>query len=209
MAIGEQGSAMTFTSAVVTGAGSGLGRAIALRLARPGAKLLLADINLEACEETARMVESRGATAHAKAVDVSDAAQVEALAADADQRLGRIDLVVNNAGVAAAGTIGQAPLDDWRWIIGINLMGVIHGCHFFAPRLVAQGGGAILNTASMAGFACAPMMGVVQRHQGRRDRAERDARGRGGRQGRARHRALPGLLQDEPAGDGARRPTRS
>jgi len=160
MSIGEQGSAMTFTSAVVTGAGSGLGRAIALRLARPGAKLLLADINLEACEETARMVESRGATAHVRAVDVSDAAQVEALAADADQRLGRIDLVVNNAGVAAAGTIGQAPLDDWRWIIGINLMGVIHGCHFFAPRLVAQGGGAILNTSSMAGFACAPMMGA-------------------------------------------------
>ncbi len=120
---------MNVTTAVVTGAGSGLGRAIAMRLARPGVKLLLADINIEACQETARMVEGRGATAHAQTVDVSDAAQVAALADEADRRLGRIDLVVNNAGVAAAGLIGDAPLDDWRWIISINLMGVIHGCH--------------------------------------------------------------------------------
>ena len=151
---------MSFTTAVVTGAGSGLGRAIALRLARPGATLLLADLNLEACEETARLVEARGGNAHAQQVDVADAAQVEALAAEAERRLGRVDLVVNNAGVAAAGAIGQSPLADWRWIIGINLFGVIHGCHAFVPRLVAQGGGAILNTASMAGFACAPMMGA-------------------------------------------------
>jgi NAD(P)-dependent dehydrogenase (short-subunit alcohol dehydrogenase family) len=151
---------MTIAKAVVTGAGSGLGRAIALRVARPGATLVLADLNLAACEETAQLARARGATAHALAVDVADAAQVEALAADAEGRLGRIDLVVNNAGVAVAGAIGQAPLDDWRWIIGINLFGVIHGCHAFVPRLVAQGGGAILNTASMAGFACAPMMGA-------------------------------------------------
>lgn len=148
------------STAVVTGAGSGLGRAIALRLARPGATLLLADLDLERCEETARLAEARGAGAHALAVDVADAAQVEALAVEAARRLGRIDLVVNNAGVAAAGAIGQTPLDDWRWIVGINLFGVIHGCHVFAPRLVAQGGGAILNTASMAGIACAPMMGA-------------------------------------------------
>ncbi|MBX3024078.1 SDR family NAD(P)-dependent oxidoreductase [bacterium] len=151
---------MTFSTAVVTGAGSGLGRALALRLARPGAVLLLADLDLAACEETARLARERAATAHAVAVDVADAAQVEALAEDAAQRLGRIDLVVNNAGVAAAGAVGEAPLDDWRWIVGINLFGVIHGCHAFVPRLVAQGGGAILNTASMAGFACAPMMGA-------------------------------------------------
>ena len=151
---------MSITTAVVTGAGSGLGRAIALRVARPGAKLMLADLNVDAAEETARLAEARGATAYVQKVDVADAAQVEALAVESQHRLGRIDLVVNNAGVATAGAIGQAPLDDWRWIIGINLFGVIHGCHAFAPRLVAQGGGAILNTASMAGFACAPMMGA-------------------------------------------------
>lgn len=145
---------------MITGAGSGLGRAIALRLARPGAALVLADLNLGTVEETARLARERGATAHAMAVDVADAAQVEALAVEAQRRLDRIELVVNNAGVAAAGAIGQVPLDDWRWIIGINLFGVIHGCHAFVPRLVAQGGGAILNTASMAGFACAPQMGA-------------------------------------------------
>lgn len=150
---------MTLAHAVVTGAGSGLGRAIALGLARPGAKLLLADLNLEGCEETARLCEQRGATARALVIDVADAAQVERLGVEADAWLGRIDLVVNNAGVAAAGAIGEVPLEDWRWIIGINLWGVIHGCHVFTPRLVRQGSGAILNTASMAGFACAPLMG--------------------------------------------------
>lgn len=150
---------VSFSSAVITGAGSGLGRALALRLARPGVTVMLADLNLAACEETARLAGERGAAAHAMAVDVADAQQVEALAVEAERRLGRIDLVVNNAGVAAAGAVGQAPLDDWRWIIGINLLGVIHGCHAFVPRLVAQGGGAILNTASMAGIACAPLMG--------------------------------------------------
>ena len=90
----------TFDRSVVTGAGSGLGRAIALRLARPGAQLLLADIDGAACAETARLVVERGATAHTQVVDVADPAQVEALAVEADRLLGRIDLVVNNAGVA-------------------------------------------------------------------------------------------------------------
>ncbi len=144
---------------VITGAGSGLGRAIALQLARPGATLLLADIDPATAAQTARLVEQRGAVAHVATVDVADAAQVERLGTDADRLLGRIDLVVNNAGVAAAGAVGQTPLEDWRWIVGINLWGVIHGCHVFAPRLAAQGGGAILNVASMAGIACAPLMG--------------------------------------------------
>lgn len=144
--------------AVITGAGSGLGRAIALQLARPGAVLLLADLDEPRAAETARLAGERGATAHALAVDVADAAQVERLGAEADRLLGRIDLVVNNAGVAAAGAVGQTTLADWRWIVDINLWGVIYGCHVFVPRLVAQGGGAILNTASMAGIACAPFM---------------------------------------------------
>ena len=150
----------SFDRSVVTGAGSGLGRAIALRLARPGGQLLLADIDGAACAETARLVAERGATAHTQVVDVADPAQVEALAVEADRLLGRIDLVVNNAGVAAAGAVGQTSIDDWRWIVGINLFGVLQGCHVFAPRLIAQGGGAILNTASMAGIACAPTMGA-------------------------------------------------
>lgn len=149
---------MTPAHAVVTGAGSGLGRALALRLARPGAVLLLCDLRPDTVEETARLAAARGATAHARVVDVADAAAVEALAAEADRLLGRIDLVVNNAGVAVAGPVGGTPLEDWRWIVGINLFGVIHGCHAFAPRLAAQGSGAILNTASMAGLISVPLM---------------------------------------------------
>jgi NAD(P)-dependent dehydrogenase (short-subunit alcohol dehydrogenase family) len=146
-------------TAVITGAGGGLGRALALRLAVPGARLLLSDVHAERCAETARMVAARGATAHESNTDVADAAQVEQLAAAADRLLGRIDLVVNNAGVAAAGAVGEASLENWRWIMGINLWGVIHGCHVFAPRLIAQRSGAVLNVASAAGIACAPTMG--------------------------------------------------
>ncbi|MDX2171391.1 MAG: SDR family NAD(P)-dependent oxidoreductase [Deltaproteobacteria bacterium] len=145
-------------TAVITGAGGGLGRALALQLAMPGAQLLLSDVHEERCAETARLVEARGARAHTTCTDVAAAAQVEALGDAADRLLGRIDLVVNNAGVAAAGAVGAAPLETWRWIMGINLWGVIHGCHVFAPRLVAQRGGAVLNVASAAGIACAPTM---------------------------------------------------
>jgi len=150
-----------FDRAVITGAGSGLGRALALRLARPGAALLLADVDRAACEETAGLVERRGAVAHARQVDVTDSAQVERLAAEADSLLdGPVDLVVNNAGVAVAGAVGETPLEDWRWIVETNLLGVVHGCHSFAPRLAARGRGAILNVASMAGLVSVPTMGA-------------------------------------------------
>jgi len=148
-----------FDRCVLTGAGSGLGRALALRLARPGAVLLLSDLDRATCEETATLAERRGAAAHARVVDVSDAGSVERLAAEADALLdGRIELVVNNAGVAAAGAIGETPIEDWRWIVGANLFGVVHGCHFFVPRLVARGRGAVLNVASMAGLVSVPTM---------------------------------------------------
>ncbi|MDX2167421.1 MAG: SDR family NAD(P)-dependent oxidoreductase [Deltaproteobacteria bacterium] len=147
------------TTAVITGAGSGLGRAFAVQLALPGARLLLADIDAAGCEETAQICRARGAEPHVTRVDVAEAAQVEQLGADADRVLGRIDLVINNAGVAVSGAVGEVPLDDWRWIVGINLWGAIHGCHVFTPRLLAQRGGGILNVASAAGIACAPTMG--------------------------------------------------
>lgn len=153
-------TAIALDSAVITGAASGLGRAVSRRLARPGARLLLADINQAGCEETAELVEQRGGAARAMTVDVADAAQVEKLAAAAGTYLGRVDLVVNNAGVAAGGAIGETPLDDWRWVVSINLWGVIYGCHAFVPRLLQQGGGAILNVASAAGIGSPPGMGA-------------------------------------------------
>ncbi len=153
-------AATPLDSAVITGAASGLGRAISLQLARPGARLLLADINRDGCAETVALAAQRGAAAQAMSVDVADAAQVEGLAVAAEAQLGRVDLVVNNAGVAAAGAVGVAPLSDWQWVISTNLWGVIHGCHVFVPRLLKQGGGAILNVASVAGLIHAPGMGA-------------------------------------------------
>lgn len=146
--------------AVVTGAGSGLGRAFVLELAeRPGARIVASDIDLHGLEETATLARARGAEVIAVECDVAQAAAVEALAARADEALGgAIDLVVNNAGVAIGGLVGEASLDDWRWIVSINLMGVVHGCHFFAPRLRRQGHGAILNVASAAGLIASPGM---------------------------------------------------
>ena len=150
--------AHSIATAVITGAGSGLGRALALQLAARRVRLVVADVHQARCEEIAQLVEQTGGQATPLVVDVADPSQMARLADEADRVLGRIDLVVNNAGVAAGGPLAATSLDDWRWIVGINLWGVIHGCHEFVPRLVRQGGGAILNVASLAGIVCAPGM---------------------------------------------------
>jgi NAD(P)-dependent dehydrogenase (short-subunit alcohol dehydrogenase family) len=149
---------------VVTGAGSGFGRAISLELAARGSRVLCSDIDLGTAEETAAMIRARGVDAHAVRTDVRDAAQVEALAAKSDELWGGTDVLVNNAGVAVAGAVGEIPLEDWRWQIDINLYGVIYGCHAFVPRMKKQnaegkGHAFILNVASSAGLLAAPMMG--------------------------------------------------
>jgi NAD(P)-dependent dehydrogenase (short-subunit alcohol dehydrogenase family) len=145
--------------AVVTGGGGGLGRAFCLELARRGARLVVSDVRAEAAEETAKIVRALGADAHAVACDVARAAEVELLAAEADARFGGTDLLINNAGVAVSGAVGDVSLDDWAWIMGINLWGVIYGCHSFLPRMKKQGSGHVINVASAAGLLCAPMMG--------------------------------------------------
>lgn len=145
--------------AVVTGAGGGLGRAFCRELARRGAQVIAADIDLAAAEETARLLTDGGARAHALACDVADRAQVEALAREAEERLGGTDLLINNAGVAVAGPIDGVPQADWEWIVGINLWGVIYGCQLFVPQMRAQGGGHVINVASAAGLLCLPTMG--------------------------------------------------
>lgn len=144
--------------AVVTGGGGGLGRAFCLELARRGGRILVADIDLAAAQETAQQVEQLGCKAVATACDVADRAQVEALAQAAEAELGGTDLLINNAGVAVAGPVDGIPLKDWEWIVGINLWGVIYGCQSFVPRMRAQGGGHVLNVASSAGLLCAPSM---------------------------------------------------
>ena len=142
--------------AVITGAGSGFGRALALELAARRASLVLSDVNLAAVEETAALAEKAGAQAtRALRCDVTQIAEVEALAAACE---GPIDLVVNNAGVSASGLVGELPLADWRWTLDVDLYGVIHGCHVFVPILRRQQRGHLLNVASAAGLVSAPRM---------------------------------------------------
>lgn len=147
-------------NAVVTGGGSGLGRALCLAVVRRQGRVVVADLEEGRAKElVARIDEEFGeGRAYAFHCDVAQASQVEALADFAGEVLGTLDLVVNNAGVAAGGLIGDTSLEDWRWVNETNLWGVIHGCHIFLPRLKAQGHGAILNVASAAGLLCPPQL---------------------------------------------------
>lgn len=140
---------------VVTGAGSGLGAALCDDLAARGARVVAADLDLASAQRTAARC---GPGVHAVACDVADLAAVERLADEADRLLGGVDLVVNNAGVAVVGQVGEVPIPDWRWVIDVNLWGVIHGCHVFVPRLRAQRSGHVLNVASAAGVLSMPQM---------------------------------------------------
>jgi short-subunit dehydrogenase len=143
---------------VITGAGSGFGRALALVLAERGASLLLADKYEGTAKETAELALAKGAReARAVRCDVTRLEDVESLAAS---RGGVVDLVVNNAGVGSGGAVGAAPIADWRWTLEANLFGVIHGCHVFVPVLLEQGHGHVLNVASAAGLLCLPQMGA-------------------------------------------------
>lgn len=146
--------------AVITGAGSGLGRELAVQLARRGARILIADIHVPRAEETAALVKAAGGEAFAFACDVTRPEALEAAAVEAEQRFGGTDLLVNNAGVAGAGLVGEMPLADWEWLVRINVFGALHGCHAFVPRMRTQGSGWILNVSSCAAFAVLPEMGA-------------------------------------------------
>src|SRR5262249_48703418 len=132
--------------AVITGAGSGIGRASALEFAREGACVLAADLDAGSARETA---EQTGANAAAIDVDVTDPAQVERMLAAAQDRFGRIDVLFNNAGIPQAFTpVEDSPDDLFTRIMEVNVRGVFNGCRAVIPRMKAQGGGVILNTAS-------------------------------------------------------------
>jgi NAD(P)-dependent dehydrogenase (short-subunit alcohol dehydrogenase family) len=144
--------------AVITGAGSGLGRALSVKLAARGGRILICDIHLERAAETAKLVREAGGAAEVVHCDVTKVADLERAAETAEGLWGGTDLLVNNAGVAAGGYVGDIPLDDWEWIVRVNLWGVIHGCHVFVPRMKARRSGWVLNVASSAGIACLPEM---------------------------------------------------
>ena len=127
-------------TAIVTGAARGIGRAIAERLARDGHAVVIADINLAAAQATAAEI---GAGAMALAVDVSDPASVRAMAASVLERFGRIDVLVNNAGITGpAASVADYPIDDWRRVMSINLDGVFYCCQAVLPAMLAQARGA-------------------------------------------------------------------
>jgi NADP-dependent 3-hydroxy acid dehydrogenase YdfG len=138
---------------LITGGGSGLGRALALRYARVGWQVGLADISLERAEQVAQEVRALGAQADTFSVDVASDAAVHALRDEVLARWGGVDHLYNNAGVSSAGSLLQTSLDDWRWMLDVNLMSVVRGCQAFLPGMLAQGHGHVVNTASFAGLA--------------------------------------------------------
>jgi NAD(P)-dependent dehydrogenase (short-subunit alcohol dehydrogenase family) len=147
--------------AVVTGGGSGIGRALTLALAREGAKVVIADVDEAAMEGVAREARDHGAQAVTVRTDVTELAQVQALAERAWKTFGAVHVLCNNAGVAAWGGLEKATHRDWQWVLGVNLWGVIHGIEAFVPRMIAGGQrGHIVNTASMAGLIASQGLGV-------------------------------------------------
>ncbi|MDH2566592.1 SDR family NAD(P)-dependent oxidoreductase [Acinetobacter baumannii] len=147
--------------AVVTGAGSGIGRSFAVELAKRGGSVVCADINLEAAEETVKLIEQLGQKAFAVQCDVGQAEQVQTLADQAEQLLDHpVTLIINNAGVGLSGKFDEMSLEDWKWCMHVNLWGVIHGCHAFVPKFKKLGYGAIINVASAASYTAAPEMSV-------------------------------------------------
>jgi len=144
--------------AVVTGAGSGLGRALALDLAGRGASVVISDIEPSSADETAALVRKRGARAEVIPCDVTNRDDVFALVEESERRLGGFDLIANNAGVAVGGPFDEISIEDWRWAVDINLWGVIYGCQAAVPKMKARGRGYILNVASAAGLLAPPAM---------------------------------------------------
>ena len=139
--------------ALVTGAASGIGRATALALARRGADLALCDRNEAGLAETAAAARGLGVETLTARVDVARPDEMEAFAARVHGATEAVDVLVNNAGVGLAAGFLDTSLEDWRWIVDINLLGVVHGCHFFVPAMVRRGrGGHVVNVSSMAGF---------------------------------------------------------
>jgi len=147
--------------AVVTGAGSGIGRSFAYELAKRGGAVVCVDLNLVAAQDTVDQIKATGAKAFALQCDVGNAEQVNSVAEQAEQLLGHpVTLLINNAGVGLGGKFDEVSLDDWKWCMQVNLWGVIHGCHAFVPKFKKLGYGAIINVASAASYTAAPEMSV-------------------------------------------------
>lgn len=153
--------------AVITGGASGLGLAMAQRFAREGMKLVLADVQQDALDRARQAFEAAGVPVLGFRCDVADPASVDALRDAAYARFGAVHILCNNAGVAPGGLVWESTLEDWKWCLGVNVHGVIHGLRSFVPRMLAGAEeGHIVNTASVAGLLSPPGMGIycVSKH---------------------------------------------
>lgn len=145
---------------VVTGAGSGIGRATAMAFAREGAVVVAADVKAEGLESVAVEIRNAGGQALTKITDVSSRVSVEELSRFVISELGRVDILHNNAGVTLGGRLEDTSLDDWDWLFGINFRGVVHGVHYFLPYMIEKRYGHIVNTCSYMGLCAAPGAGA-------------------------------------------------
>ena len=190
--------------AVVTGGGSGIGRALALALAREGARIVVADVDETDAAETVRLMAAAGGEGLAVRTDVADRRQVESLADRVFDRYGAVHLLFNNAGVVVHGSLEAATFEDWQWVMGVNLWGVVHGLLAFVPRMIAGGqGGHVVNTASMAGLIASQGLGVYNTTQVRRRGAVRDAGEGSPSAPHRRHRRVPDGCGDAHPGSRA------
>ena len=142
--------------AVITGAGSGIGQAMARLFAREGARIFAADVNEGAAQETARMLTEAGGACRTFAVDVSRPEQVRAMIDAAVSAFGRIDILCNNAGIGSTTDVVECEPDEWDRVMTVNVKSVYLGCKYAIPHMLAQGGGVIVNTASVAGMVGLP-----------------------------------------------------
>jgi len=138
-------------TAVVTGSGNGIGQAIVHRFAEAGANVIIVDTDSESADRTATNLRSKGIEAKSVECDVTDPADVQAVAATAEEQFGGIDILVNNAGVTSRGSFDNLTLDQWRNVLDVNLTGVFNCCREIVPQMVEQGYGRVVNISSMAG----------------------------------------------------------
>ena len=149
--------------AVITGAASGIGRALADRCVHEGMKAVLADVEVDALAKTEASLKASGATVLAVQTDVSQARDVAALAEKTVEAFGAVHLLCNNAGVGTEAAVWESTLEEWEWVMGVNLWGVIHGVRTFVPVMLAQDTEChIVNTASMAGLISGPGLGAYK-----------------------------------------------